>query len=104
MLDSGEDLGIANLNNDVFRSREGPTIFAGLGVDTPHVNAEAGVPIFLGLEKRVGGPWARARFGDVSGVILADALVKQLLLMMGQAALALPIGLCVPGGPVSMRK
>ena len=41
-------------------------------------------------------PGPRARFCDVGSIILADALVEQLALMVGQAALALPIGLCVP--------
>ena len=87
-----EELGVANLGNDAFCAREGPAVLVGLGIDTPHVNAEAGVPIFLGHEERVGGPWGRARLGNVSSIVLADALAKQLLLMMGQAALALPVG------------
>ena len=49
----GEELGVANLGDEVFRAREGPTIFAGLGVDATHVNTEANVTIFLGHKQRV---------------------------------------------------
>jgi hypothetical protein len=91
-----EELGVTNLSDEVFCSWEGPAIFAGLGVHTSHVYAEAGVAVLLGHEKWIGGPGSGARFCDVSSVILLDALMEQFLLMVGQASLAFPIGLCVP--------
>ncbi len=47
-IDGSEELGVSNLCDEVFCSRKGPAVLSGLGIDTPHVNAKAGVPIFLG--------------------------------------------------------
>jgi hypothetical protein len=94
-VDGCEELGVPNLSDEVFCSWEGPAIFAGLGVHTSHVNAEAGVAILLGHKKWIGGPGSGTRFSDVCSVILLDALVEQFLLMVGQASLAFPIRFCV---------
>ena len=46
-VDGAEKFGVADLNDQVFCSGQRPTIFAGLSVDTAHVDAEADVTIFL---------------------------------------------------------
>ncbi len=61
---------------------------------TPRISMQRRVsPSFLGTKSGL----KRARLGNVDSIVLADALVEQFLLVVGQAALAFPIGLCVPG-------
>ena len=92
-----EKTGVTDLSDQVFCSGQWQTILAGLGVDSAHVNAEADIAIFLRDEQGVGGPGTSARLGNVGSVILRDAFVEELLLVVGKATLALPMGLGITG-------
>ena len=89
---SAEESGIANFGDEVFGTGKRPSILPGLRIDSSHVDAETNVAIFLGDEQGVGCPRA-GTFGDVGCIVFGDALMEQLLLVVGQASLTLPMRL-----------